>query len=363
MSKLSIQVDFQFIKLGILTKLEGLTHPYYEVTNEYRNYQIKIQHNKFKDFIVNELKVIKKLLDQEYPLQNEVSICGYGLQDQEEFTYYSDIFEKELDLKLIKQRSVHNSIKAIDYLMSNKEGAFYQFNNLINLREIHLLREGYEIGKVVCPCPKYPYLYLNVNKSVSFYKVQAVNQFVKLNGSLITDTTIEKIFQLIGLDGDINEQLTLAFKEGNNLNADMTVEDIYGKSYTSLGLSKDIIAASMGKLQTKEPTSVNVLDVVKSLWFMFAINLGQLAALNAQLEDLTTIIVGSSKITYEPFLLSLQSVLTFFGAGKLNIIYIENMEFLTCLSPFENLQQIDKYVVIHFLYEFLMAQLLDSLNG
>lgn len=66
----------------------------------------------------------------------------------------------------------------------------------------------------------------------------------------------------------------LAFKEGNNLNADMTVEDIYGKSYTSLGLSKDIIAASMGKLQTKEPSEINVLDVVKSLWFMFAINLG-----------------------------------------------------------------------------------------
>ncbi|CAD8186075.1 unnamed protein product [Paramecium pentaurelia] len=332
MSKLSIQVDFQFIKLGILTKLKELAYPYYEVTNEYRNYQFKIQHNKFKDFINNELKAIKQLLDQENPLQNEVSICGYGLQDQEEFTYYSDIFEKELDLKLIKQRSVHNSIKAIDYLIKNKEGAFYKFTNLINLKEIHLLKQGYEIEKVLCPCPNYPYLYLNVNKSVSFYKVQAVNQFVKLNGSLITDTTIEKIFQLIGLDGDINEQLMLAFKEGNNLNADMTVEDIYGKSYTSLGLSKDIIAASMGKLQTKEPSEVNVLDVVKSLWFMFAINLGQLAALNAQLEDLTTIIVGSSKITFEPFLLSLQSVLTFFGAGKLNIIYIENMEFLTCLS-------------------------------
>lgn len=57
----------------------------------------------------------------------------------------------------------------------------------------------------------------------------------------------------MGLDGDINLQLERAFKEGNNLNADMTVEDIYGKSYEALGLPKDIIAASLGKLQTREP--------------------------------------------------------------------------------------------------------------
>lgn len=59
--------------------------------------------------------------------------------------------------------------------MKNKDGAFYNFNNLINLKEFHLLKQGYEIEKVICPCPNYPYLYLNVNKSVSFYKVQAVN--------------------------------------------------------------------------------------------------------------------------------------------------------------------------------------------
>lgn len=52
----------------------------------------------------------------------------------------------------------------------------------------------------------------------------------------------------MGLDGDINLQLERAYKEGNNLNADMTVEDIYGKSYEALGLPKDIIAASLGKL-------------------------------------------------------------------------------------------------------------------
>ena len=65
---------------------------------------------------------------------------------------------------------------------------------------------------------------------------------------------------------------------------------------------------------------------------MFSINLGQLAALNAKLEELTTVIVGSSKIIFEPFLVSLQAVLQFFGAGKLDIIYIDNSEFLTCLS-------------------------------
>lgn len=39
-----------------------------------------------------------------------------------------------------------------------------------------------------------------------------------------------------------------AYIKGNNINADLTVEDIYGENCETLGIPKNIIASSMGKL-------------------------------------------------------------------------------------------------------------------
>lgn len=110
----------------------------------------------------------------------------------------------------------------------------------------------------------------------------------------------------------------------------MTVKDIYGTSYQMLNLPKDIIASSLGKLQTVDPKSVGIYDIVKSMWYMFAINLGHLGALNAKLEGLNTVVVGSSKITIDPFLLSVQSTLDFFGSKELDIYFMKNSEYLAC---------------------------------
>lgn len=56
-------------------------------------------------------------------------------------------------------------------------------------------------------------------------------EYIKINGSLITDTTIENLFSMLGLQGDINIHFQEAFLQGNNSNSDMTVKDIYGISY------------------------------------------------------------------------------------------------------------------------------------
>lgn len=89
---------------------------------------------------------------------------------------------------------------------------------------------------------------MNVNRSVSFYKVRSGTNFIKLNGSLITDTTLEHLFSLLGLNGELNEHINRAFEIGDNTKSDMTVEDIYGSAYEKLQLPKDIIASSLGKL-------------------------------------------------------------------------------------------------------------------
>ena len=39
-----------------------------------------------------------------------------------------------------------------------------------------------------------------------------------------------------------------AFEEGNNRNADLLVEDIYGSTFHGLGLAGSIITSSLGKV-------------------------------------------------------------------------------------------------------------------
>jgi hypothetical protein len=70
---------------------------------------------------------------------------------------------------------------------------------------------------------------------------------------------------------------------------------------------------------------------VKSLWYMFAINLGQLISQNSTIEGINTIIISSCRILFEPFLYSLQSTIYFYSAGKANLHFIQNSDYLTCL--------------------------------
>ena len=98
--------------------------------------------------------------------------------------------------------------------------------------------------------PKYPYIFVNLNKSATFYKIADVNSFTKLSGSIIGDSTIEALIQLAGLQGSLEEVFWKAFEEGDNSNVDLTVGDIYGKGCSSLKLPDELIASSMGKLQT-----------------------------------------------------------------------------------------------------------------
>jgi pantothenate kinase len=83
-----------------------------------------------------------------------------------------------------------------------------------------------------------------------------------------------------------------AFKSGisgDNINIDMTVEDIYGDKLTNLGLSKDIIASSFGKaVSDTRKLKFSESDLMRSLITMIAINVGQMSWLYSEIERLKT---------------------------------------------------------------------------
>ena len=93
-------------------------------------------------------------------------------------------------------------------------------------------------------------------------------------------------------DFDISsEELIKIAEQGDAINCDLTVGDIYGDNCESLGLDKNITAASFGKPLKMQEEKCKEEDYIKSLAKMFCINVGNLTGLVARAEDVKGIMV------------------------------------------------------------------------
>lgn len=84
------------------------------------------------------------------------------------------------------------------------------------------------------------------------------------------------------------ELLGNAFK-GKLKNTELLVEDIYGKGVEKLGLPKDLVASSLGKLgkmSAEELAALTDSDITRSLLTAFAINIGIQISLNMRKQNL-----------------------------------------------------------------------------
>lgn len=79
-----------------------------------------------------------------------------------------------------------------------------------------------------------------------------------------------------------------AFK-GKLTKTELLVEDIYGKGVDKLGLPKDLVASSLGKIAKLPPEELAKLtdsDITRSLLTAFAINIGIQISLNMRKQNL-----------------------------------------------------------------------------
>jgi type II pantothenate kinase len=79
-------------------------------------------------------------------------------------------------------------------------------------------------------------------------------------GTSIGSSTFWGILRLMGFFSDPTEAILSALK-GDSSNVDMSVGDIYGGSYPSIGLKESMIASSFGRL--KDLTSEEIANVNK----------------------------------------------------------------------------------------------------
>ena len=135
--------------------------------------------------------------------EETINVSGFGAQDEDQFEAFSGLFNKYLKFLLVKGRGIVNSIQSIHYLMDRKQDWFFKFSSIISLLELKNLNSNSKFSKEYI-APEYPYIFVNLNRSASFYKVSGPKTFTKLSGSIIGDSTVESLFQLIGLEGTLN---------------------------------------------------------------------------------------------------------------------------------------------------------------
>ena len=138
----------------------------------------------------------------------------------------------------------------------------------------------------------------------SYHRVDGPKSFKKLDGSSIGASTYFGLLKLLTNYKYPDEALRGANK-GDNSQIDMSVGDIYGTSYSAIGLSSFAIASSFGKAKTKGLTELGEIrdcDISRSLLTMMAGNMLQIGYLLGTLENLTTVVLMGSHFDSPTFM-------------------------------------------------------------
>ena len=100
----------------------------------------------------------------------------------------------------------------------------------------------------------YPYLLVNIRSGTTFTRVDSKTEYRSVSpvgGSPLGLTFYHGVMRMLNLYGDPTESIQAAI-EGDSSHIDFDVGDIYGGSYSGLGLPKQMLASSFAKLKDYE---------------------------------------------------------------------------------------------------------------
>lgn len=137
----------------------------------------------------------------------------------------------------------------------------------------------------------YPYLLVNLRSGASFFKVSSANDYKRIAGSSIGSNVFLGILRLLNIFNDPTEAI-LGAVAGDSSNLDLSVGDIYGGAYSTLGLPSQMIASSFGKIQNQKDALAkqDKNDISRSLLTMVSVNTLTISRMIAQLHDIKNVV-------------------------------------------------------------------------
>lgn len=231
----------------------------------------------------------------------------------------------------------------------------------------------------------YPYMLVNIGSGVSILKVSGPRKFERVGGTSLGGGTLWGLLSLLTGANSFDDMLEMA-AQGDNTKVDMLVGDIYGTDYAKIGLKSTTIASSFGKVfrmkreaeqealdniasssaaaQSQPPSrqaeevdgastatgnttnncnsnskSKNApfsdADVSRSLLYAISNNIGQIAYLQSQVHELSSIYFGGSFIRGHPQTMNtLSYAIKFWSKGRKQAYFLRHEGYLGAVGAF-----------------------------
>ena len=184
----------------------------------------------------------------------------------------------------------------------------------------------------------FPYLLVNIGSGVSVIKVTGNGEYERVSGTALGGGTFSGLGRLLTGCRSFDELLELS-TQGDNQNVDMLVGDIYGGlDYESIGLSKDTIASSFGKILMEPDRDVEdyrKADIALALVRMISYNIGQIAYLNAKRYGLSRIYFAGFFIRGHPATMrALSYSVGFWSSQEMQATFLRHEGFIGAMGAF-----------------------------
>eukprot|EP00696_Hemimastix_kukwesjijk_P011488 gnl/Hemi2/24420_TR8210_c0_g1_i1.p1 gnl/Hemi2/24420_TR8210_c0_g1~~gnl/Hemi2/24420_TR8210_c0_g1_i1.p1 ORF type:complete len:374 (-),score=134.79 gnl/Hemi2/24420_TR8210_c0_g1_i1:117-1238(-) len=283
--------------------------------------------------------VLENNLHQSFGRDRVIHVTGGGSYK------FEQMFRERLDLAVIKKDEMQCLVRGLNYAL------FHFGDEVFTLDPATPAAEGaggadvaqaMQAPRRMVPLPPdgtvYPYLFVNIGSGVSILRIDGATAFQRVSGSPLGGATFWGLFRLITHCEDFKSALDMASR-GDNRQADMLVGDIYGDhDYSSIGLSKDIIASCFGKLVMMSPEAVRNIrqeDIALALLKMIAFNIGQIAYLNAVRYNVKRVFFAGNFIQNNTTTMrSLSFATDYYSQGAIQALFLRHEGFFGALGAF-----------------------------
>jgi len=243
------------------------------------------------------------------------TICATGGGAYKFETEFNQLLEMDL-LKFDELKSLIEGIHYIHYINPRKECFFYNdpFNDRGNFS-----KENYDFSN------PYPYLVVNIGSGVSILAVRSPTDYQRVSGTSLGGGTFLGLCSLLTGCQTFDEALEMADK-GDSTNVDKLVRDIYGGDYSKFNLPGDIVAASFGKMNSKEcRDGTSKHDLARACLVTITNNIASISRFVAMAEKLERIVfVGNYLRKNELSMELLAFAVNYWSEGTQQALFLEH---------------------------------------
>jgi type II pantothenate kinase len=122
-----------------------------------------------------------------------------------------------------------------------------------------------------------------------------------------------------------------AFK-GNNELVDLSVGDIYGGSYSSVGLDSSLIASSFSKINISDKNLIENKDMGKALAIFYGVTYSRISTMLASKENINKMIISGDTFDSLELMQMIECSIDTYSGNTIDTIFCDYSNFLAIIG-------------------------------